>query len=796
MRQLGFEPEQQLCLDLLHADTEQEVIDILKKHGYWDNPDVWVAYGGKEGNAATFGNQSDNPEAALAEKLVNSVDAVLMGECGAAGIDPNSPQAPTSIPEAVATFIHNDASKANTLGYVSYWSDQKRREIANRITLAATGSPSNPSITIVDSGEGQTPESMPDTLLSLYKENKDTIHFVQGKFNMGGTAAVRFCGQNRLQLIISKRNPGLKQNDLYFNQWGFTLVRREYPRDGRKLSTYTYLAPHERGILRFEADYLPLFPHANKAYVRDTKWGTAIKLYEYKATGRSHILRKGGLLQRLEILLPEVALPIRLHECRDYFKGHTGSFDNTLTGLCVRLKDGHKNLEHGFPTSGRINTYGEDIPFEVYAFKSRKAADAYKRSEGVIFTVNGQTQGIIPRGFFGSNAVKMGRLEDSLLVILDCSGISWGGMEDLFMNSRDRLEQGEFLKNIKEELALLLRDHADLRALRERRRSEDVEAKLKDSKPFTDALESMIRKSPSLAAHLGLSGRLPNAFKPNNINRSEKFAPKLHPSYFRFQNKDYGHVLERTTPINMRSRITFETDVVQDYFRRRENPGEYELYPTNGGSTPGHSLNLQSGAAILNLNLPSGANFGDSFVYDFTVQDETRVDPFVNQFIIKVGQYQKPSGGGGGTNHNHKTPPGLAMPTSILVHESEWYKHGFDKHSALRVIHDPSDKEDDPGSHVYYINMDNTYLRTELKTTKESPAIIKARWRFGLVIIGMVLLKEETDSATSLTNGQIAENYEEVSVVERVGKAAKAIAPALLPLIEHLGVASVEDAGN
>ena len=135
-----------------------------------------------------------------------------MGECWVAGMRPNSPDAPRSIPEAVAMFIHNDASKANTLGHVSYWSDQKRREVADRITLAATGTRSNPSITIVDSGEGQSPALMPGTLLSLDKKNKIDIHFVQGKFNMGGTGALRFCGDHNLQLIISRRNPNLKSD--------------------------------------------------------------------------------------------------------------------------------------------------------------------------------------------------------------------------------------------------------------------------------------------------------------------------------------------------------------------------------------------------------------------------------------------------------------------------------------------------------------------------------------------------------------------------------------------------------
>ena len=345
---------QQLCMDLLQADTEDQVIGLLEERGYWDKPDAWRPFGDREDNFSTIGNQSSNADGALVEKLVNSVDAVLIGECWSAGIPPNSPEAPRSIAEAVSQFFYGDRSRANTLGHVSNWSPKRRREVSDRITLAATGTRQNPSFTIVDSGEGQTPNLMADTLLSLDKQNKVDVHFVQGKFNMGGTGALRFCGRHNLQLVISRRNPSIDiidSADVSSGQWEFTVVRREDPTDSKRVSTYTYLAPEPNGVLRFDSEVLPLFPRANEAYARETSWGTAVKLYEYKLTGRSHILRSDGLLQRLDLLLPRIALPVRLHECRDY-SGHQGSFDTSLSGLGVRLSDDRsKNLEPGFPTS-------------------------------------------------------------------------------------------------------------------------------------------------------------------------------------------------------------------------------------------------------------------------------------------------------------------------------------------------------------------------------------------------------------------------------------------------------------
>ena len=792
---------QQLCMDLLHADTEEQVINLLREHGYWDAPDAWRPFGDKLDNFSTVGNQSSSPDAALVEKLVNSVDAVLMGECLAAGVSPNSEYAPESIPEAVAQFFFGDRSKANSLGHISRWPNQKRRELSDRITLAATGARSNPSFTVVDAGEGQTPESMPDTFLSLDKQNKIDVHFVQGKFNMGGTAALRFCGTNNLQLVISRRNPNIKTLDTESptsGQWGFTVVRRENPTPSKKLSTYTYLAPEPGGgVLRFGSETLPLFPQGNKAYARNALWGTAIKLYEYKLTGRSNILRRDGLLSRLELLLPGVALPIRLHECRGY-GGHEGSFDTTLTGLGVRLSDGRgENLEQGFPTSSPFAISGQKMTAEIYAFKRDRAA-TYRNDEGVVFTVNGQTHGILSKRFFSRKAVGMNSLEDSILVVVDCSRVDGRPREDLFMNSRDRMEQGEFLRAIEDELTLILKNNQSLRDLREQRRREDVEKKLTDSKPLVEVMESIIRKSPSVAHLLGRIGPLSDPFKSTKNKSSENFRGKPHPSFFRFKDKDYGEELHRKTAHNMRSRIAFETDVVNEYFSRDQYAGKHTLRPHGGNlpndEIPTYNLNLSDGISTLNLALPSGARVGDIFKYDLVIQDETLVEPFVNSFVVSVAPEQKISGRkgdrnkrgdeSGGDDPAKETDQGLSVPIPTLVYEPDWSLHNFDKYSALKVEYYPETDEKGVDSYEYFLNMDNIYLKTELKGTKEDMEIVKSRWQFGMILVGIALLNQAN---------QKPESDDAPTPEEDVREITTAIAPILLPMIEHLGALSDTD---
>ena len=39
-----------LCFALLHAETETEVIEVLKKAGYWENTAAWRYYGDVENN--------------------------------------------------------------------------------------------------------------------------------------------------------------------------------------------------------------------------------------------------------------------------------------------------------------------------------------------------------------------------------------------------------------------------------------------------------------------------------------------------------------------------------------------------------------------------------------------------------------------------------------------------------------------------------------------------------------------------------------------------------------------------
>jgi hypothetical protein len=98
-----------LCVGLLNAESEEEVIDLLQKPGYWEEPAVWRHYGDVENNWGQGGNQQSLAEAALVEKIVNAVDARLINECLERGIDPKGPDAPKNIRQAVSRFFEGVA---------------------------------------------------------------------------------------------------------------------------------------------------------------------------------------------------------------------------------------------------------------------------------------------------------------------------------------------------------------------------------------------------------------------------------------------------------------------------------------------------------------------------------------------------------------------------------------------------------------------------------------------------------------------------------------------------------------
>lgn len=831
---MGNDSVKQMALDLLRADSEEEAIAILKRAKLWDDPNLWRLYGDKPGNWAAAGNQGSFGEAALVEKITNSVDSRLLLECALRSIDPKGDCAPSNLRDAVAMFFEGGKRvESDEGGTLLDWTQAKRTEESRRITIAATGDTPKRGqrskrmcLTIVDQAEGQSALRIPQTILSLNAENKQRIRFVQGKFNMGGSGALRFCGNHGLQLVITKRHPTLaereRNDDPSVGKWAVTIVRREEPskQSGEPIhSEFTYLAPlgadaraRNGDVLCFDADSLPLMPTQNEAYSREIQWGTSIKLYEYKtSTGQSNVLMKDGLLYALERLLPEIALPIRIYECRRDYKGKEGSFETPLSGLVVRLQEGKgDNLERGFPRTARLRAAGMDMRARIYAFKEGKAA-TYLATEGVIFTINGQAHGHIPRSIFSRpKSVGLSTLKDSLLVLVDCSGLSTRQREDLFMPSRDRLSREPIRYEVEGEIESMLKHNVELKRLQQERKERDLDSALSEEKPLEEVLGKVLKASPTLKT-LFLQGRRlsrPFAGRGGGQNgeasgrgggKKNPFQGLRHPTFFKFQDIKYGTMLRRNCEHGRRVRVKLVTDVDNEYFDRATDRGFHELETLESPrevSDPNYTLTLEDGTAILNMALPPEIEAGDELVVQATVADSTLQEPFVNVMALSVMPKQSRQSGGkrrgkkyGSGSGNDPARGGIQLPKIVPVQENDknWGRYKFDHQTACHVT---SDEIELNGSkvleHVFYINIDNASLKTEMKYSKQHARVLQAKFKYGNVLFGLALLHDDETAKKHNCFESTDENGEQPPVQDQIRSMTAAVAPVLIPMIDQL----------
>ena len=207
----------ELLLSLVAAQSERQVDRIVQKHPILSRDVNWKPYGNLRNNFGMIHNQQSHPVPALVEKPINSIDAILTKECQLRMVDPESVAAPQSIREAVEKFFGVQGGDFSEVG------DARRREVAEQIQIIAEGERSQPNIIVYDNGEGQHPDDFEETFVSLARANKLKIKFVQGKYNMGSTGVLPYCGERKYQLILSRKSPELCGSGQ--GLFGFTLVR-------------------------------------------------------------------------------------------------------------------------------------------------------------------------------------------------------------------------------------------------------------------------------------------------------------------------------------------------------------------------------------------------------------------------------------------------------------------------------------------------------------------------------------------------------------------------------------------
>ena len=775
------------CLALAYADTEAEIVQILKDQGYWDNPKHWQYFAGVENSFSIIGNQQALPESALVEKVINSIDAVLMAECLKRGINPESKAAPPNIWDAVEEYFGIKG------GFLYNLEARERATLAEKtVNVVASGSKALPSYSFIDFGEGQTANSLPRTLLSLVGTNKLRIPFVQGKFNMGGTGVFLFCGDKSMQVMVTRRHPEVavfEKDDNAKSDWCFTVIRREDPREGQKSSVFTYLAPDGK-ILGFKAPSLPLFPSQYpEPYSEEVEHCTFIKIIEYQIPRYKTNITL-DMYNRLNCLLPRLALPVRLWERRKGWGLGTHTFETTLSGLSVRLEeDKRRMLELSASSTFEIN--GFRFPTTVYAFKKKEQSERYRNEEGIIFVQNGQTQGHLTKDFFKRKKVGMLNIAELLLVEVECDGIDRRAREKLFMNSRDRLRSGQLKKDIEDQLQILISEHPGLREFRERRTREETKERLSKSKPLENVLQKIVKNNPTLAKLLGTGSRITSPFKSESAATTEEFHGKRFPTFFDLESGKSGHYVKEAY-LGQRFRVRFNTDAEDDYFKRDADPGVLTVY-CDGQKYGSGIVNLWKGTATLNLELPDDAEIGESYDFEVLVSDPTRITPFKNNFKVEVkgtakesettrkGSRKDPIKHGKGSEHKPET---LGIPDVYEAFEENWPEYEFDRESGLRL------RQKGEEEYYFVVNVDNVYLKNEQKSSKADPFLLKEQFKFGLSLVGLALLNENEKKMKNARKSE--EDDQKENIDEEIFAVTTALSPFILPIVRELGGLNLE----
>lgn len=723
---------------LYSASTEEAVDEVIHQHPNVFKNENWSPFGGDEKLFGIVRGQQSNPIAALVEKVTNSIDAILMKKCFEAGIEPTSTKAPRSMDDAIHKFFPDNKQ----------WDLQTfRRKQAEEIQIVADGPPRNTSVIIYDNGEGQRPEDFENTFLSLVRGNKINIHFVQGKYNMGGSGALVFCGKKRYQLICSKRfdNSG---------NFGFTLCRQRKigdATDSRRFSYFEYLKL-DGEIPSFGMNEMDLKLH-NKKF----KTGTVIKLYSYQfPSGYAGFAQ--DLNQSLNEYLFEPVLPILTVDKKERYPNNK-VLELDLYGLKRRLEEDKNDYVESFFSEEYTDELFGKAKVTCYVFKPKLEKRNVKESKkiigdrffrnnmSVLFSVNGQVQGSYTSEFV-TRTLKFNLLKDYLLIHCDCTEMKADFREELFMSDRERLKGGDESLMLREFLGKKLRKSQLDEINRHRKESIGLESEdtselirsfaknlPKDSELFK-LLQNTLKLEEKKETQKSDSGK-----RPKEPKDEKPFNPKRFPSLFKLRgSKDGVNVIN--LPVNGEKTIKFDTDVNDDYFDRVDEPGELQLALlkikrsiSNDGDEPGNKkeiseyLNIvksspSKGTIKLTLNPTHELQIGDEveIKISLTSPGETKDE----MLLVKVVQPEAPKEK---APQEKEEPESIGLPKLFPVKEKDWeqleqksIEMGFDK--VMYPVGEGDKLE------TVYINLDSRVFLNYRSKLKSGQQIMFAEKRY------------------------------------------------------------------
>lgn len=751
--------DRELLEELLAAESEDQVLAALDARGLLTDMSRWPYLGSMPNNQSIVHNQQSTAAAALLEKFTNGVDAILLRLCKKFGIDPRSLEAPQSMAAAIEAFL-GDLSE-------TFDDREKVRQFAEEhLVLYATGSKGRPCLALYDAGEGQLPEDFPSTFCSLIHGDgsgsyKGAIPFVQGRFNMGSTGVLPFCSEkHKLQLIVSRVPDEIAPSNAH--EWGYTIFCF-FP--SKKDPSWHYLVGPDGKVLTAGSKPLGLLPKvgAKSGELSDPRErkvpsGTLVKMYDFKAP-KSNIC--GEQFKKLEEFLLRPALPMRLIECRKEYKANV-----MRVTVWDRLgRWGTDKLEDGFEDGATITialNNGEIVPAEVRVFKLAEGQDDDPSQTGLRALINGQSHARRDAHFFKTRAVDKEHIAGSMLVTLDCTSLGQDSRNALFMSNRETFRDDPLLTELLTKLQKELKDHEGLLELNNKRYEEKVANAVTDEDGIK-ALEELLSTDPSLADLFGTftKGKVaaPTATNESGVKVKGTPAPFKgleFPTYFK--RADGATAVAVSIPKGGITRVSFATDVRNNYFIRKRHRGKCQL---SGTLMP--TSNLFNGRLTFTCSAPKTAAVGDNFATKAVITDSNGSGPFELEIAATVVEPiakppVKPS-----TPPIPKTMAGPSRP------DIEEVQKGPDD-PPLTVERSPK-----TGKLQLLLNVKSKLLE-EARTMRppEEVAAVDFVFKYGLALTAMGLL----DAVTKTEEWE----KDESGCRERIQKTATGIARVIVPL--------------
>src|SRR3990167_8497119 len=552
-----------ILLDLLKCKAAEELEKIIKKEKL--DEEGWLFYGGRSNNVGTIDGQMHDADNALMEKVTNSIDAILMRRCYEEGIDPRDKNtAPKTMAEAIERFFGGKEKIR-----------EKRSEFAKEwLRVTAEGKRDRPTITIIDKGEGQQPNNIKDTIVSLNQNIKEKIPFVYGTYNQGGSSPLGFAGNpssydfNYVQLILCRRPPTIKDEvraDNY-DHFGFTIVRKRFDYASEKF-IYEYLVEKSsEDIFSFPADE-PI-----KVDTYEFKEGCLVKLYDYQLPQKGNIVFR-GLNEFMEKKLPDSPLPIYLKELRDY----KGGIDYTIFGLREKLLRKKEILREAYPQKLPVDL-GEigKKEIEVFVIKHKVEVESDLSSyldtaEKIFFIKDGLVLHTENLSWL-RNECELVDLSPYLFAFIDISSIN-PPIAQMLHSGREKFKNNATTKLALERLKIFFASETFRELDKEYARLAFTSEDSFKDETLRKELMKEIESQPELRELFDLGEDFP--VKNEDTGDDPTVDPEYEGSYlpekFELVGSDPREIEEGSY-----CKISFETKADAKLFERREDRGEYD----------------------------------------------------------------------------------------------------------------------------------------------------------------------------------------------------------------------------